>query len=205
MRAESDDPSAPALHCAILAGGSGSRIGGAKALRRLAGRPLAAYPIAAAEAAGLRPVLVAKPGTDLGELESTGAEVLREPEQPQHPLLGVVSALRAIDAPLVICPCDLPLIPPTLLAYLAQLGGPALVAPAPTEVEPLLGRYEPEALSLLEAAVAGGRSARQTAAQLNPLYVGAEVLRTFGELPEMLSNVNTDDDLARIGLRLAGS
>ncbi|MBK5116632.1 MAG: NTP transferase domain-containing protein [Thermoleophilia bacterium] len=203
MRAESDDPGAPALHCAILAGGSGSRIGGAKALRRLAGRPMAAYPIAAAEAAGLRAILVAKPGTDLAELESAGTEVLREPERPQHPLVGVIAALRAIDAPLVVCPCDLPLVPAGLLAHLAQLDRPALAAPTPAAVEPLLGRYEPAAVGSLEAGVARRASAREIAAGLDPLYVEDAVLRTFGDVPTMLANVNTEEDLARLELLLA--
>ncbi|MBK5220825.1 MAG: NTP transferase domain-containing protein, partial [Thermoleophilia bacterium] len=43
---------------AVLAGGSGSRIGGAKATVELAGRPLIAYPLAALEAAGVEAVVV---------------------------------------------------------------------------------------------------------------------------------------------------
>ena len=50
---------------AVLAGGLGSRIGGDKALVQLAGRPLISYPLAAAQAAGLDAVVVAKRSTSL--------------------------------------------------------------------------------------------------------------------------------------------
>lgn len=150
-------------------------------------------------------MLVAKPETDLAELESAGTEVLREPPSPQHPLVGVIAALREIDAPLVVCPCDLPLVPASLLAYIAQLDGPALVAPVPSAIEPLLGRYQPGALSLLEAGVARGDSARGITAALGPQHLGAEVLQSFGQLPTMLSNVNTHEDLAHVELLLTRS
>jgi molybdopterin-guanine dinucleotide biosynthesis protein A len=49
----------------VLAGGRGSRLGGAKAIADLAGRPLIAYPLDALTAAGLGPFIVAKPNTPL--------------------------------------------------------------------------------------------------------------------------------------------
>lgn len=49
----------------VLAGGRGSRLGGAKAMAELAGRPLISYPLTALLEAGLEAVVVAKPGTDL--------------------------------------------------------------------------------------------------------------------------------------------
>ena len=53
----------------VLAGGLGSRIGGDKALVQLGGRPLITYPLAAAEAAGLDAVVVAKRTTKLPALD----------------------------------------------------------------------------------------------------------------------------------------
>lgn len=50
---------------AVLAGGRGSRLGGAKPTAELAGRPLISYPLAALAAAGLEAFVVAKPSTDL--------------------------------------------------------------------------------------------------------------------------------------------
>jgi molybdopterin-guanine dinucleotide biosynthesis protein A len=50
----------------VLAGGRGSRLGGAKPTAELAGRPLISYPLAALAEAGLEAAVVAKPDTDLG-------------------------------------------------------------------------------------------------------------------------------------------
>jgi molybdenum cofactor guanylyltransferase len=65
---EPDPGSTPEMTAAtgvVLAGGRGSRLGGAKAMAELAGRPLIAYPLAALAAAGLDAFVVAKPGNDL--------------------------------------------------------------------------------------------------------------------------------------------
>jgi molybdenum cofactor guanylyltransferase len=58
-------PPAEALG-AVLAGGRGTRLGGAKPTTELAGRPLISYPLAALTAAGIEAFVVAKPSTDLG-------------------------------------------------------------------------------------------------------------------------------------------
>lgn len=181
----------------ILAGGRGRRLGGAKPLRALGGRPLIAYPLAAARGAGLRPVIVCKPETDLGPFDTADA-TLREPARPTHPLLGIATALRALDAPIVVCPCDLPLLPATLLAELAGLRREAVVAPSPEAIEPLLGRYEPTSVAFLERAVAEGRAAREVIAARDPLLVGPERLSAFGDPAAILANANTTDDLERI-------
>src|SRR5215207_4701563 len=50
---------------AVLAGGRGRRMGGAKAMAPFRGEPLVTWPLAAAHAAGLEAVIVAKPGIEL--------------------------------------------------------------------------------------------------------------------------------------------
>ncbi|MGN6816529.1 MAG: molybdenum cofactor guanylyltransferase, partial [Solirubrobacterales bacterium] len=62
----------PATLGAVLAGGRGSRLGGAKAWVELGGRPLYSYPLAAIEAAGLDPVVCVK------QTESRGCSWTRE-------------------------------------------------------------------------------------------------------------------------------
>lgn len=167
----------------------------------MGGRPLIAYPLAAARAAGLQPLIVCKPETDLGPFDVAGT-TLREAARPTHPLLGIATALRALGAPIVVCPCDLPLLPAALLAELAALPREAVVAPDPEAIEPLLGRYEPASIAPLEQAVAAGRAAREAVAARNPLLVGAERLSAFGDPAAILANANTSDDLERIARAL---
>ena len=53
----------------VLAGGAGSRLGGAKATALFAGRPLIEHVVAAARAGGLEPVVVAKARSPLPPLD----------------------------------------------------------------------------------------------------------------------------------------
>lgn len=179
---------APASACAVLAGGAGARLGGDKHLRDLAGQPLGAYPLAAAEAAGLRPVLVAKVGTAIGPLLERRPEtlVVREPATPVHPLAGVLAALEELAEPIVVCPCDTPHISAELLTRLAE--SPATVVATGEGIEPLIGRWEPLAVGPLRAAVEAGTSARALAAELGMARLDAD--------PALVANVNTEADLA---------
>lgn len=68
---------------AVLAGGRGSRLGGAKPTADLAGRPLISYPLAALAAAGIEPFVVAKPSTNL-----RGRPLARQPD-PKTTAVGV--------------------------------------------------------------------------------------------------------------------
>ena len=77
----------------ILAGGLGQRIGGAKAVVELGGRPLIAYPLAALAAALSDVAVIAKADTELPMLP--GITVWIEPDAPRHPLLGIAEALAA--------------------------------------------------------------------------------------------------------------
>jgi molybdenum cofactor guanylyltransferase len=78
------------LIAAVLAGGRGRRMGGSKPLAQFGGAPLIERPLAAAREAGLDPVVIAKAGTTLPE----GVRVWQEPDEPYHPLLGIVTALE---------------------------------------------------------------------------------------------------------------
>src|SRR5690242_17716131 len=83
---------------ALLAGGKGSRLGGrSKAAIEVAGRPLAAYPAEALSAVCERIAIVAKVGTDLPELD--GVERWDEPDEPRHPVVGIVHALDRAEGP----------------------------------------------------------------------------------------------------------
>ncbi len=186
---------------AVLAGGAGTRIGGAKATVELAGRPLIAHPLAALAAAGIEPLVVAKPETELPPL---ACAVVREPELPRHPLCGIVAALRAAAGrPLVVLACDMPLAAPALLAALAAAPEP-LVLPAPDgRTQPLQARYAPALLPALEAALAREEPLRRTLAVLRPRLLGDSELARFGDPRRLFLNVNDEADLSRAARLLA--
>jgi molybdopterin-guanine dinucleotide biosynthesis protein A len=78
---------------AVLAGGSGRRIGGDKATVELEGRPLVHYPLSVLRAVLDEVAIVAKQSTVLPGLDVEIA-IWLEPDEPRHPLAGVVHALR---------------------------------------------------------------------------------------------------------------
>jgi molybdopterin-guanine dinucleotide biosynthesis protein A len=164
---------------AVLAGGRGRRMGGAKATALLGGEPLINRPLAAARAAGLKAAVVAKPDTALPPLD---VPVWTEPDHPVHPLCGLVEALG--HGPVVAVACDQPWITPELLRALAEHDGPAVAVAG----EPFPGRYEPAQLPVLREALAQEASLRTMLARLRPAALGAD--------PALVASVNTPAALA---------
>ena len=80
----------------VLAGGAGRRMGGAKPGTPLAGRPLIAYPLTALRAV-LAPVAVVAKSDSVLPVLGAGVELWREPDEPRHPLAGILEALRRAD------------------------------------------------------------------------------------------------------------
>jgi molybdopterin-guanine dinucleotide biosynthesis protein A len=187
----------------LLAGGRGSRLDGTKPLVDLGGRPLFMHGAQAMVTAGLRVALVAKPASGLAVFAGAGdppIEVIEEPEQPVHPLLGVVTALERLGEPVVVCACDMPFVPPELFAWLAEVDGyDAVVGSAGGFLQTLLARYEPVLIDRLRAAVEAGKSARSVVEELGAraLVVSEEELARFGPVERALLDVDTPDDLAR--------
>jgi len=170
---------------AVLAGGAGARLGGSKATVELAGRPMLHYPLAAFAQAGIEAIVVAKPSTALPPLD---VALLREPEEPSHPLLGLVAALaHAGRRPIVACPCDTPFVTAALLERLAAAPDTAVVHSG-GRLHPLLARYRPENLLALREALAASTSVTAAAQSLSPTLIAVEERATI--------NVNTPADLA---------
>lgn len=177
----------------ILAGGRGRRMGGSKATVELGGKPLIAYPHGAMAAVLGDVVVLAKPDTQLPTLP--GATVWIESQPRHHPLIGIVEALGlAGGRPVLICASDLPFVTPELLRRLATedaCGAPAVIASERGQMQPLLGRYEPQALGLLRsAAIEGGAPLRDQVGAIAPRLVEVED-------QELLLNVNAPEDLLR--------
>jgi molybdopterin-guanine dinucleotide biosynthesis protein A len=167
---------------------------GAKTVAELAGRPLIAYPIGAVQAAGLEPVVVTKPDTPLPDLR---CRVIHDDDPTSHPAAGIVAALSAAEgAPVVVVACDMPFVPAELVDFLAGLEAGVGIPRVSGRLEPLLARYGPSAIPVLETAVAGAGALREAVAALDPLIVGEAELARFGEPAEMTSNVNDRAELA---------
>jgi molybdenum cofactor guanylyltransferase len=179
---------------AVLAGGASRRMGEPKALVELAGRPLVAHAVGAVREAGLDPVVVAKPDSPVPDL---GVTIVDEPAEPRHPLCGIVAALRyAKTRPVVVIGCDMPFVPPALLATFGRLADPAAVARVEGEIEPLLARYEPAIEPALFASLKNGTTLREAIAALHPRVVSEADLAAYGEPKRIAFNVNSPEDLA---------
>ncbi len=183
---------------AVLAGGAGHRLGGSKATVQLNRRPLIAYALEAVWHGLGDAVVVAKMSTELPPL--AGISVWVEPEEPQHPLAGLVHALSmAGERSVLVCACDLPLLTPALIRDLAEVEqgrAPAVVACAGEQLQPLLGCYRPEALPPLAAAL------RHPGVRLTDAVAGLEP--EIYEVPDplLLFNVNTPEDLLQASVLL---
>jgi molybdenum cofactor guanylyltransferase len=183
---------------AVLAGGRSRRMGAPKADVLLGDRPLVAWSLDAAARAGLEAVVVAKPGFEL-----PGAEVWNEPAEVWHPLAGLVRALEA-GRPLIALACDMPFVPPELIARLASMEGVA-VGRVEGAVQPFPGRYEPGALDALRAALDREAPVREALAALDAVQLGDDELRRYGDPARMMIGIDTPEDLAAAQRWLAGT
>jgi molybdopterin-guanine dinucleotide biosynthesis protein A len=183
---------------AVLAGGGGRRIGGDKAIVELDGRPLVSYPIDALRAVLDEIAVVAKRRTVLPPLRGA-ATVYHEPDEPRHPLAGVVHALRlARGRPVVAVAADMPLVGPALVRALVEAdagGRPAVVPRAGGRLQPLFARYEPAALEALDRFDITARATDLVAA------LGVAELPFDDETP--FFNVNAPEDLLQASALLA--
>jgi molybdopterin-guanine dinucleotide biosynthesis protein A len=143
----------------VLAGGLGTRMGsGSKPATPLAGKPLLDRPLEALAPVCERVAVVCKRHTELPAL-APGVERWDEPDEPRHPLTGIVHALDRADGPVLVCAADMPFVRADTLRELAgRLGGRmAVVGRADGWLQPLLAAYAPAAREGLAGAAPGGR------------------------------------------------
>ena len=176
---------------ALLAGGSGSRMGGAKPAAELAGRPLIAYPAGALGQVCRRVAVVCKPDDELPEVP--GTERWDEPALPRHPRIGIAFALERAGEPVLVCAADMPFVTADscrslLAAAGSRAGASAAVAVSEGVLQPVLGVYSPAALGGLRAAEPDEPLTR-TVDSLDPVRVALP--------PAVVRSVDTPEDLSR--------
>lgn len=185
----------------VLAGGSGSRIGGAKAGRLLAGRTLLDHAIDLARQWSADPlVAVAQPGSE----PYSGVRQIHDREGVAGPLGGIAAALhealRARARRLMILPVDMPFLPldllPTLSAALdKQPGAGCAYASAGGDGYPVCSLWQVE---LLAAALPGYvASGERSLRGLVGLLGGIAVEWSGPDARTLFFNINTADDLER--------
>lgn len=177
-------------------------MGEPKPLVEIGGRPMLARIVGTVGSAGLEPVVVAKPDSPLPKLD---CRVLSEPPEPRHPLTGLLTALRASAGRAVVAiACDMPLVPAKLLTWISHLEEEVAVCEVEGEMEPLLGRYSPSAIAVLDEALAAGASMREAVGALNPFVIREASLARFADPARIVFNVNSPDDVATAEDLLAG-
>ena len=117
----------------VLAGGQSSRMGQDKTLLSFAGRPLIAHALSILREAGL-PVSIAGVNPQGNGALATFAPIVEDSQPGSGPLAGICAALAAATTRYVVfLPVDLPLLPPSLIAYLlhhAEITGRAITVPS---------------------------------------------------------------------------
>ena len=182
---------------ALLAGGSGSRLGhDSKPAATVGGRPLAAYPAQALAAVCERVAVVCKRDTVLPDLPDV--ERWDEPDEPRHPLTGILHALSTAEGPVLVCAADMPYVTADACRTLLQAAGsvPAVVATAAGVLQPTFGLYAPAALPTLREAPADAPLTR-TVEALDPVRVALP--------PGLVRSVNTPGELAEAQALLGGT
>lgn len=179
----------------ILAGGEGSRIGGAKPLRRLAGRTLLDRAIERASDWSDEVVAAVRDSAQVG---GVGVPILIDPPGLEGPLGGLASALRLERRTVLTIPCDMPFLPDDLLERLAAAlpGHAAAVAASGGHVHPVCGLWRTDALAQIRAYAATGRRSLVGFAEA----IGYAAV----EWPEdSFFNINSPENLAQAERRLA--
>ncbi|WP_298199723.1 molybdenum cofactor guanylyltransferase [Novosphingobium sp.] len=190
----------PAPLIVIAAGGQGSRMGGDKAGRLLAGRRLIDHAIAWAQRQGDKVAIAAAPGA---VPDAAGLPVLIDRDPQLGPIAALLSAMHHAAALgrglVVLIGCDTPFLPDDLIARLGRAIGPAGAA-LPRRggrVQTLAGLWHVDPAGLARWIAAGGRSPWGYAEATGLVMVDWP---EDGDDP--FANLNTPDDLALAEARI---
>ncbi len=182
---------------AILAGGRSSRMGREKANIRFDGETLLERTVRLATLKGSSVLVV---GIDPpSDWRMPDIEFLRDIEQGHGgPIIGLATALAATRKPLLLLPCDLPLLQKDLVGWLCDhlprsARGDGTLLRSSEGPEPLLSYYTPHFLPLLRERIASSQRSLRRAIESGEC--GEVILPTRFE--EELLNMNRPEDERR--------
>lgn len=204
----------PRLFGVVLAGGQSRRYGSSKARARLAGLTLLERALAILRAAGLETGVIANRVDHLPADPLSAAAPARPDLTPgAGPLGGLHAALawarKRGDAGVFLLGCDLPLVPPALVARLAtrfDAARPTVPAsPGPLGIEPLCACYPVGLATAAEEWLAAGRFGMGEFVRAHdPVVLARDQFASVAGGEHAFLNVNTPADLERAA-RLLGA
>jgi molybdopterin-guanine dinucleotide biosynthesis protein A len=190
----------------MLAGGRASRMGGRdKAFAAVGGEPIAVRTIRLFRE--LFPqVMIATNRPE--RFRALGVETVVDRVPGSGPLGGIHAAMLASRWPhIFVAACDMPGLDAEVIRFLLRrIGRADAVVPCwEQDVEPLHAVYALRSLPVIEEALRAGRHAlRDVLARLDVDYVGEDDLRQVGGTARSFINVNTPEELAKVGGRFEG-
>jgi len=178
----------------LLTGGASRRMGTDKARLVVNGETLAAR-AARALSAACDPVIEVGTG-------ASGLPVVQEDPPGAGPLVALVAGAGALGNPrmVVLLACDLPFVEVPLLRLLVEWPGTGTVIPVVEgRFQYACARYGAAALDEARTALRAGVSSLRAVAGSDCSYLSSEVWGSVAEA-RAFSDVDTPDDLARLGL-----
>ena len=192
---------------AIMAGGFGKRLGQEKARAPAAGRPLLHWTAAAVAPWTDDLLVVRRADQELAPAEGIAWREVVDGQAERGPLAGIEAALAGARYELVlIFACDMPLLRPALVRWLAGAAAGVDVAIPVIEgrEEPLAAAYRVGCLGAVRSALAAGKG-RPIAIlpELRVRRLTEAELRAADPGLASLTNVNYPEDLERVERELA--
>jgi len=190
---------------AILAGGQARRFGGRDKSRLLIeGRPIIVRQLDVLQRVAQEVFVVA---SDAARFVDLGVMVHPDLRPNLGAIGGLYTALEsAYNDYVIVVACDLPFLTPSLLSELVQRAASTRADGAWVRTgrgpEPLIACYRRTAGPKVRAEIDGGRlQASALGSVLHMREIDAAELERFGSPDELVANVNTPEDYARVQYR----